>query len=159
MAKSSKGPWGRFLLSALVPALFFISPLGAQEDGPPSPPSPGEETLRGNAGGRPLRQRYFSPPEYLPSRTSPAALSALPAIPGLEEPLTQEYIRRYTGPAGIAWLRAVMERGAPYLNFIRGEIEERRLPAELLYLPVIESGYVPTAVSRSGAAGLWQFMR
>ncbi|MDR2746110.1 MAG: transglycosylase SLT domain-containing protein, partial [Treponema sp.] len=39
------------------------------------------------------------------------------------------------------------------------EIEERRLPAELLYLPVIESGYVPTAVSRSGAAGLWQFMR
>jgi membrane-bound lytic murein transglycosylase D len=52
-----------------------------------------------------------------------------------------------------------MERGAPYLNFIRGEIEERRLPWELLYLPVIESGYVPTAVSRSGAAGLWQFMR
>jgi membrane-bound lytic murein transglycosylase D len=52
-----------------------------------------------------------------------------------------------------------MERAAPYLNFIRGEIEERGLPGELLYLPVIESGYVPTAVSRSGAAGLWQFMR
>jgi membrane-bound lytic murein transglycosylase D len=52
-----------------------------------------------------------------------------------------------------------MERAAPFLNFIRGEIKERRLPAELLYLPVIESGYVPTAVSRSGAAGLWQFMQ
>jgi membrane-bound lytic murein transglycosylase D len=52
-----------------------------------------------------------------------------------------------------------MERAAPYLSFIRGEIEERGLPPELLYLPVIESGYVPTAVSRSGAAGLWQFMR
>jgi membrane-bound lytic murein transglycosylase D len=77
----------------------------------------------------------------------------------LEEDLTQEYIRRYTSPSGIAWLKAVMERGAPYLDFIRREIEERRLPAELLYLPVIESGYVPTAVSRSGAAGLWQFMR
>jgi membrane-bound lytic murein transglycosylase D len=52
-----------------------------------------------------------------------------------------------------------MERASPYLGFIREEIERRGLPEELLYLPVIESGYVPTAKSRSGAVGLWQFMR
>jgi membrane-bound lytic murein transglycosylase D len=52
-----------------------------------------------------------------------------------------------------------MNRGAPYIAFIRREIEERNLPEELLYLPVIESQYLSTAVSRSGAAGLWQFMK
>jgi membrane-bound lytic murein transglycosylase D len=52
-----------------------------------------------------------------------------------------------------------MERAAPYISFIRGEIEARELPPELLYLPVVESQYLPTAVSVSGAAGLWQFMK
>jgi membrane-bound lytic murein transglycosylase D len=52
-----------------------------------------------------------------------------------------------------------MRRGSPYIPFIRKEIEERGLPPELLYLPVIESGYLSTAVSKSGAAGLWQFMK
>jgi membrane-bound lytic murein transglycosylase D len=33
------------------------------------------------------------------------------------------------------------------------------MPAELVYLPVIESAYSSSAVSRSGATGLWQFMR
>jgi membrane-bound lytic murein transglycosylase D len=52
-----------------------------------------------------------------------------------------------------------MEQGAPYMAFIRREIGERNLPPELLYLPVIESGYLPTGLSRSGARGIWQFMR
>jgi membrane-bound lytic murein transglycosylase D len=52
-----------------------------------------------------------------------------------------------------------MEQGAPYMTFIRREIEERNLPPELLYLPVIESGYLPTGTSKSGAKGIWQFMR
>jgi membrane-bound lytic murein transglycosylase D len=85
----------------------------------------------------------------------PAALS----IPGIEEPLTQHYIAYYTSPAGLGRLKEAVERGVPYLGFIREEIEKRGLPGELLYLPIIESSYVSTAVSRSGAAGLWQFMR
>jgi membrane-bound lytic murein transglycosylase D len=52
-----------------------------------------------------------------------------------------------------------MERGAPYLGFIRNELARRNLPPELIYLPVIESSYVSSALSRSGAAGLWQFMK
>lgn len=32
------------------------------------------------------------------------------------------------------------------------------MPLELQYLPVIESALNPNAVSRAGAAGLWQFM-
>jgi membrane-bound lytic murein transglycosylase D len=52
-----------------------------------------------------------------------------------------------------------MDRGGPYLAFIRREISERGLPPELVYLPVIESQYLASALSRSGAAGLWQFMK
>ena len=46
-----------------------------------------------------------------------------------------------------------------YYNPIFVEALERNgMPLELKYLPVIESALVPTAVSRAGAAGLWQFM-
>ena len=37
-------------------------------------------------------------------------------------------------------------------------LEMYNLPLELKYLPVIESALSPTATSRVGAAGLWQFM-
>jgi membrane-bound lytic murein transglycosylase D len=37
-------------------------------------------------------------------------------------------------------------------------LEAYQLPLELKYLPVIESALNPTAVSRVGATGLWQFM-
>ena len=37
-------------------------------------------------------------------------------------------------------------------------LESYNLPLELKYLPVIESGLNPMAVSRVGATGLWQFM-
>jgi membrane-bound lytic murein transglycosylase D len=45
------------------------------------------------------------------------------------------------------------------MAFIKTRLKENDAPEELLYLPVIESAFVQTVVSRSGAAGLWQFMR
>ena len=77
----------------------------------------------------------------------------------LKNPVTQQYIRQYSTPNGLSWLTAVMERGGPYLAFIRKEIAERNMPEELVYLPVIESGFLSTALSKSGASGLWQFMK
>ncbi|GHV91033.1 lytic transglycosylase [Spirochaetia bacterium] len=122
---------------------------------------------------RPLRQLRFSPSDHpaernmLPgaNKSGPAsaygasAKNSLLTPDALEQALTRQYIKQYSSRGGIAWLNAVMRRGDPYIPFIRREIEERGLPAELLYLPVIESGYLSTAVSKSGAAGLWQFMK
>lgn len=46
-----------------------------------------------------------------------------------------------------------------YYNPIFEEaLESEGMPMELKYLPVIESALNPTAVSRVGATGLWQFM-
>ena len=45
-----------------------------------------------------------------------------------------------------------------YMPIFEEALERHRMPLELRYLPVIESALVPNAVSRAGAAGLWQFM-
>lgn len=54
---------------------------------------------------------------------------------------------------------AIMLGAANFYNPIFEEALERYgLPLELRYLPVIESALRPSATSRVGAAGLWQFM-
>lgn len=45
-----------------------------------------------------------------------------------------------------------------YFPLIEQELANEGLPLELRMLPVIESALNPTAVSRMGATGLWQFM-
>ena len=45
-----------------------------------------------------------------------------------------------------------------YMPIFEEALERYGLPLELKYLPVIESALRPTATSRMGAAGLWQFM-
>ncbi len=68
-----------------------------------------------------------------------------------------KWIEYYT-TTGKSGLLQTLERGLIYRDFIRARIEEKNLPKELLFIPFIESSYRNTAVSRSGAAGLWQFM-
>ena len=53
-----------------------------------------------------------------------------------------------------AWLR----RAAPYLPYVRAALASRGLPADLIVLPFIESGYNNLAYSPAGAGGMWQFM-
>jgi membrane-bound lytic murein transglycosylase D len=91
----------------------------------------------------------------------PNEKEALPPLSneGIEKPLARSYESRYTTGGNKMWLLNVLERGAPYMAFIQDRIREKNLPEELLYIPAIESEYVPTVVSGSGAAGLWQFMQ
>ncbi len=51
-----------------------------------------------------------------------------------------------------------LRRANYYMPIIRPIIQKHGLPEELALLPVIESGFNNFAVSRSGAAGLWQFI-
>lgn len=110
---------------------------------------------------RPLRDIPIydasSPVRHSPE-SEPFAHNSLLTASALEQPLTKRYIEQYSSPGGIAWLNAVMRQGSVYLSFIKEEIARRNLPPELLYLPVIESGFLSSARSRSGAMGLWQFM-
>ena len=49
-------------------------------------------------------------------------------------------------------------RSGLWESFIERTLADAGVPAELLALPHVESGYDPTAQSHAGAAGLWQFM-
>ncbi len=85
-------------------------------------------------------------------------LKRLPTI--MEMPyndVVQSFIDRYTGR-----LRHNVSFMLGASNFFMPIFEEAleiyQLPLELKYLPIIESGLKPDAVSRAGAVGLWQFM-
>jgi membrane-bound lytic murein transglycosylase D len=52
-----------------------------------------------------------------------------------------------------------LARGTRYLPGLRRIFEENGLPPSLALLPVIESGFWPTARGHSGERGLWQLRR
>jgi len=51
-----------------------------------------------------------------------------------------------------------LSRLGRYEGMIRERLRAKRLPEDLLYLCLIESGFSNTAVSRARAVGMWQFM-
>ncbi|HHG73603.1 MAG TPA: LysM peptidoglycan-binding domain-containing protein [Persephonella sp.] len=71
-------------------------------------------------------------------------------------------IRKYLYFYGIrnrSWTERALNRANFYLPMIKSVFKRYGIPEELAYLPAIESAFNPFATSRSGAAGLWQFMR
>jgi membrane-bound lytic murein transglycosylase D len=54
--------------------------------------------------------------------------------------------------------RAGIIRSGRYIHAIEGILQSHGIPAELAFLPHVESSFDYTAYSRVGAAGIWQFM-
>jgi len=52
-----------------------------------------------------------------------------------------------------------LNRGGRYLPMVRDIFEAEGLPIDLSYVPLIESAFKPSALSRAEARGIWQFMR
>jgi membrane-bound lytic murein transglycosylase D len=52
----------------------------------------------------------------------------------------------------------LLARRELYADLIVTKLRDRGMPEELLYIPMIESGLSPLAVSHVSAVGLWQFM-
>lgn len=71
--------------------------------------------------------------------------------------IVRSYIDRYTAKSRPA-VAAMLGLSLYYMPIFEQALEEAGLPLELKYLPVIESGLNPNAVSKHGATGLWQFM-
>ena len=75
-----------------------------------------------------------------------------------EHDRVQYYLKFFQGPARermVIWLARLPR----YEAYVRAALQERGLPGDLAYLALIESGYSNTAVSRSRAVGMWQFMQ
>ena len=87
------------------------------------------------------------------------ATLALPDMPVRWNAKTVEYLRFFRDdPRGRAMIRAWFRRKHRYEAMIAPILREMDAPQSLIYVALAESGFDPTARSRVGAAGMWQFM-
>lgn len=78
------------------------------------------------------------------------------AMPNLESPLVAQWQAWYLNRPQL--LKALFERSRRYVYHVVDELDKRGMPTELAFLPMVESGYNPMALSSAQAAGLWQFI-
>ena len=85
-------------------------------------------------------------------------LSRMPCVMEMSyNEVVQKFIDRYSGRLRHS-ISYMLGASNFYMPIFEEALEMYQLPLELKYLPVIESALNPKAVSRVGAAGLWQFM-
>ena len=58
-------------------------------------------------------------------------------------------------PTGFSHL---LESVLPLMDYVSRQVEQEQLPAEFALIPLIESGYKPSAIGQGGPAGLWQMI-
>lgn len=105
---------------------------------------------------------HATSPDPTPSYQGDGSVPAGIDIAHFELPIqyneqVQRYINLYAHThraTFVAWLR----RMGRYRDYIEQRLAASGLPRELIYLPLIESGYDATVTSSASAVGLWQFM-
>jgi membrane-bound lytic murein transglycosylase D len=80
------------------------------------------------------------------------------AIPTVINRYVETEIERFTRGEEKTFFIESYKRSGRYRPFIKAALIEAGLPAELSWLPLIESGFKVNAFSRARALGLWQFI-
>lgn len=75
---------------------------------------------------------------------------------GSDRPEVEKEVRFYARYD--QFIARTTKRARPFLHHIVEELERRQMPLDLALLPIVESAFQPTARSRSGAVGIWQFI-
>jgi membrane-bound lytic murein transglycosylase D len=96
-------------------------------------------------------------PEQRVAEVQAAARSAHFDLPIVVNPEVTSLIDFYTGRYRERFI-AALQRGGPYLPYIREQLRQANLPQDLAYLPLVESAFNTHARSRAKAQGMWQFM-
>lgn len=73
-----------------------------------------------------------------------------------ERDAVRQWVQFYAGRP--EHLQNTAANARPFLWHVVEEVESRGMPLELALLPMVESGYDPTAYSYKHASGMWQFM-
>jgi membrane-bound lytic murein transglycosylase D len=89
------------------------------------------------------------------TRESPSPL--IFDIPVTYNPQVSRWIKYYQ-TSGQPMFKRWLERSYKYFPMIKRELERNRLPKDLAYMVMIESGFAPHATSHADAVGPWQFI-
>jgi membrane-bound lytic murein transglycosylase D len=65
----------------------------------------------------------------------------------------------YFSHRGHSTLLAGLQRSGRYRPMIQRILDEEGIPQEIIHLAQAESGFIPRAVSRAAAGGMWQFLK
>lgn len=65
----------------------------------------------------------------------------------------------YFQNSGKNWFGKWLERSTKYMPFIQNELRAHGLPTDLAFMVMIESGFLPNAISHANAVGPWQFIQ
>jgi membrane-bound lytic murein transglycosylase D len=69
-----------------------------------------------------------------------------------------QYLSYFSTTKGRATVAHGLDRSGRYNEMVRRVLKQEGVPQDLMYLAQAESAFQPTAVSKAGARGLWQFM-
>ncbi len=76
---------------------------------------------------------------------------------GMQHPKIEQWVDRLTTTLKQDFAMSMTRMGR-YDDMILAKLDARQMPRELIYLAMIESNFNPTARSKVGAVGMWQFM-
>ncbi|HZO53836.1 MAG TPA: transglycosylase SLT domain-containing protein [Bryobacteraceae bacterium] len=91
-----------------------------------------------------VREQVQATVSQLPLETSDAVLG---------------YLNFFSSPKGRKIVTAGFRRAGRYAPMILRILDEEGLPQELIHMAQAESGFLPRAVSRMRATGMWQFVK
>ncbi len=119
-------------------------------------------SIERHAGADSLRKHVF-PPGFVPAFSDSVyqirmdALNDRSPFGFVYNAHVQTFIRLYAVNRRELTER-MLGRGELYFPFFEEQLDRHDVPLEMKYLAVVESALNPTARSRMGAVGLWQFM-
>jgi membrane-bound lytic murein transglycosylase D len=129
--------------------------------------------VRALVEGDGFTEKKYEPASIDELLATSATLLPLPAPPELQEaaetdpvvhdipiPLNQRvltFVQLFQGRLR-DFVQEGLQRGSRYLPMIQGILRAEGLPLDLAYVPLVESAFKPTALSRAKAKGVWQFM-
>lgn len=122
---------------------------------PPIPaPDPGEHVGAGVGLTSAVVDVVLAEPG--PARRDEILASPVGRDPGFQKEVAR-WVAYWRSREGQLFAESLSRMGW-FSDAVDSTLARKGLPSSLRYLPIVESGYSPSAVSRARAVGLWQFM-